>query len=633
MDKKPTSEPSPRGALPCRRHSFRPFFRYGSPILTIILSFFVLLIAFIAAITALSRSLEERAVTLYETQQKQQVANAAEALEEEFLHIRRTLKQERQTETVPLLRGMEIQPGILLLPGAPAANPLQGINPEGISPLQDSPALPWGPLLREWSGYLEDSRAFWTYRRLRSSSFSSGGPPANPRPGSRPRGPAPPPEAWGIYPLPVSTFQEGGFYLGLLRNPPLGTDLPASLYVINLSRILEKRVLPYDQLPYSSLMINDSRGTILYDREPGIIGCRLKKLHRNYPKVRELDQRMLSQARGTARYRFLRRDTGEQVEKTASWAGVSLGPYSSHRIVIGTTAPISEITAPLDGVHHFMIFSLIGLSLFILIAFLAALQIRRRAHQRIQEDLQQQVAERTRELEKLTAQKNRILSLVAHDMKGPLGSLSQLLSFVDENMDTFSRENLEEIIRELRQSSGAAFDLAVNLFHWARNQEKPMAPQLQRVEALDVLSKITQVLEQTARNKGIDLQLELTGEIFLYADPGLLETAVRNITSNALKFTPRGGRVTLSAWEEGEQAALTIQDTGVGIPPEDQAKLFQVETPLSTKGTQGESGSGLGLIVCRDFVEKMGGTLTMQSKPGEGTQFTIYMPVDAGHPE
>lgn len=303
----------------------------------------------------------------------------------------------------------------------------------------------------------------------------------------------------------------------------------------------------------------------------------------------------------------------------------TLGGSGMVHLAVEVTGTSSRIESTLSRARSFILAAFLLLLALSALALFVVFRVGKRLEEEREKELTAEVARRTAELEALTEQKDKLLSIVAHDLRGPLGSLSQLLAFIEENFSTFSMENLEEIIREVKLSSVATYDLAENLLHWARSQKTLLKPELRSVALLPLLEGVSFQLRQHAESKKIDLRVELGDEVYAAADPQLLEIVCRNIASNGLKFTEPGGGVFLSAGKAESRVALVIQDTGVGMDPQQLEKLFHDGHRESRKGTRGESGSGLGLVVSRDFVRQMGGEIRVESIPGEGTTFTILL--------
>ena len=234
-----------------------------------------------------------------------------------------------------------------------------------------------------------------------------------------------------------------------------------------------------------------------------------------------------------------------------------------------------------------------------------------------------------KKLEKLNNDKDKFFSIVAHDLKGPFQPLlgdSQLL--VDKT-GIYSIAEIKEIGVRLNHAAKQTYSLLENLLEWARMQMGRMPYNPDYVSLNQLIEKNINMLADTAYNKQITLENRLHASIVVQADERMLNTIIRNLISNALKFTPSGGRVTLSVHPpsaEQDMVEVWMQDTGVGINEADIVKLFKVGEHHTTIGTAQEGGTGLGLIMCQEMVSKHGGQIWVESEVGVGTTFKFTMP-------
>jgi signal transduction histidine kinase len=247
------------------------------------------------------------------------------------------------------------------------------------------------------------------------------------------------------------------------------------------------------------------------------------------------------------------------------------------------------------------------------------------------ERLEREVNQRTEEIRLKNAQleesnniKNKLFSIVSHDLRGPLISLQGVLDMV--NIDSLSPEDIKKFTGKVGMRLNYTADFLDNLLQWSRMQMQGEAflMQPERFPLQQLLVSATQVLRGEFDRKGIRLIID-TPAVEVYADMNMMQTVVRNLVSNALKFTHPGGRVDLTATQKDGFVAVRISDNGTGISEEVMQKLFTL-TGITKPGTQSEKGTGIGLAICKEFVERNGGTIGVESKIEEGTTFAFTIP-------
>ena len=229
------------------------------------------------------------------------------------------------------------------------------------------------------------------------------------------------------------------------------------------------------------------------------------------------------------------------------------------------------------------------------------------------------------ELQKLNATKDRFFSIVAHDLKNPLGAIRDLTSSLAEAYDDFTEEEKKDFLHEMKNSSKTLYELLENLLTWSRSQRNLIQFTPDYFHLDFVVKNCVSTLSLLADNKQIQIIDEVPEEFEVWADANMVTTIVRNLISNALKFTPEGGNITIRSVADGEIAKVSISDTGVGISPANLKKLFRIDSAFTTKGTSNEAGTGLGLILCQEFVERHGGTIGVESELGQGTTFNFTL--------
>lgn len=242
-------------------------------------------------------------------------------------------------------------------------------------------------------------------------------------------------------------------------------------------------------------------------------------------------------------------------------------------------------------------------------------------------EMQEQTAilgKQKEELEDLNTTKDKILSVIAHDLRGPLSNVSQLANMM--GLDKKLRN--DETIGLLKDASKRSFDLLDSLLHWAKAQFGDAEYNLTKVNLYSLANDTLELYLLKAKAKEISIKNNIPQNLYANADIDMVNTIVRNLISNALKFTIVGGEINIGGKENIEEETVTIwvEDSGLGISPEKLATIFEAGKNKSVKGTDGEIGTGLGLVICKDFVEKNNGTITVTSNLGKGSTFTITLP-------
>lgn len=231
-----------------------------------------------------------------------------------------------------------------------------------------------------------------------------------------------------------------------------------------------------------------------------------------------------------------------------------------------------------------------------------------------------------RELEDLNATKDKLFSIIAHDLKNPFNSIIGLANLAKEEYRGGEEDELEEYLEMISRSAHQGFELLENLLQWSRAQTKRIEFNPQMLDLCYLTEQALDLLRQEAQKKELALSNEIEKGTMVYGDYQMLHFIVRNLVSNAVKFTSVGGRVRIAAESSGDEVRLSVEDSGTGIEPEDRERLFRLDTAVTRSGTAGERGTGLGLVVCKEFVDTHGGEIEVSSAPGEGTRFDLHFP-------
>ena len=229
-------------------------------------------------------------------------------------------------------------------------------------------------------------------------------------------------------------------------------------------------------------------------------------------------------------------------------------------------------------------------------------------------------------LRDLNATKDKFFSIIAHDLKNPINSISGFSELLVENLRTYEVEKSAKIIAQINSSSKHILDLLDNLLTWAKTQSGQIDFNPKNQFLQPSILQIVDVLNFSAKLKNISFEILLEDDIEVYADQDMLQTILRNLITNAIKFTNSGGIVYVKAILEQNHLKITIEDNGIGMNDETRNKLFSLGGNLTTNGTENEKGTGLGLILCKEFVEKHGGKIWVESEIGKGSRFIFTLP-------
>jgi len=230
------------------------------------------------------------------------------------------------------------------------------------------------------------------------------------------------------------------------------------------------------------------------------------------------------------------------------------------------------------------------------------------------------------ELQKINQSKDKFFSIIAHDLKGPFHNLIGASDLLIDEIQHGNSENVERLSRTILNTSTQTYSLLENLLEWSRSQTGVIEFKPQMLQLSDIIKELFDLLQFQADAKKIRLVNLLVGNPQIYADLNMVTTVIRNLVSNALKYNYPGGKIRVSAHQADLKTTISIQDDGVGISPSNLGKLFSIADNISTAGTAKEKGTGLGLILCREFVEKHNGKIWAESERGKGSIFYFTLP-------
>lgn len=333
--------------------------------------------------------------------------------------------------------------------------------------------------------------------------------------------------------------------------------------------------------------------------------------------------------------------------RTASYTNLDPGVYTFR--VLGSNndgfwndqgaSIVVIITPPFWKTLWFEI--LVGLIVIVLAISFYSLRVNRikKYNKRLEKEVKDRTAElaeangilleNAKKLKQLNATKDKFFSIIGHDLKNPLSILITSTEILANPSYELSKEETIEFSNEIHHTSKRLLELLNNLLTWARSQTNKLEYRPRQIELFEITTLNIYLLKPLADDKLITLESVIPAVTYINCDDNMVKTIIRNLVSNAIKFTPEGGRITISVSDDTESSDMlivTVQDTGVGMPEAVIEKLFRIDVSVTTAGTKNEKGTGLGLILCREFVERWNGRIWAESTPGIGSSFNFTVP-------
>lgn len=255
-------------------------------------------------------------------------------------------------------------------------------------------------------------------------------------------------------------------------------------------------------------------------------------------------------------------------------------------------------------------------------------QIKNQAVEELQKrrEAEDKIQQYTISLEKLNATKDKFFSIIAHDLINPIYSQHKMINVFIENLSDFDCQDIREMLEQLSRSSSQTYKLLENLLTWSRSQLNRIECNIDLCRVLDVVKRAASDVGTNAAMKKINLSIEIDESLCALCDVNMFNTVLRNLISNAIKFTNYGGKIIVRGIELKNTTEIIVEDNGVGMPKEVADNLFKLDKSRSMRGTNDEAGTGLGLIICKEFVEKMGGKISAESELGIGSKFILSFP-------
>jgi two-component system sensor histidine kinase/response regulator len=241
---------------------------------------------------------------------------------------------------------------------------------------------------------------------------------------------------------------------------------------------------------------------------------------------------------------------------------------------------------------------------------------------------EEELRELNHQLQEANASKDKFFSIIAHDLRNPFTSLIGLTEAIIEDFDLYGKDKIKAMISQLHTSSKTVYTLLTNLLEWSRLERGLIKCVPEDISIADIAEQNIYLLRTRIEHKQITPRNLIPKGTRAYADENMVNTIMRNLLSNALKFTESGGTIDVSLPHRNKNVVeIAVSDTGVGINQENMEKLFRIDAKFTTTGTDGEQGTGLGLVLCKELVEKNGGTIRVESEVGKGTMFVFTLPV------
>jgi signal transduction histidine kinase len=231
------------------------------------------------------------------------------------------------------------------------------------------------------------------------------------------------------------------------------------------------------------------------------------------------------------------------------------------------------------------------------------------------------------EMSRIAAEKDKFFSIISHDLRSPFLGFLGYSQIIAETMNQLPINEVQKIAVKLQQSAKNLYELLDNLLNWSLIQRDNISFKPEPIQIDEFIKSVVKLMETPAAKKELEIKISIGKPLTVYADQQMLSTIARNLISNSIKFTNRKGRIEITAIEsENDTVKLCFKDTGIGMSKEALDNLFRLDVKVSTPGTEGEPSTGLGLILCKEFIEKNGGELEINSEPGKGSCFSFTIP-------
>jgi signal transduction histidine kinase len=242
--------------------------------------------------------------------------------------------------------------------------------------------------------------------------------------------------------------------------------------------------------------------------------------------------------------------------------------------------------------------------------------------------LQNEELENQREqLKALNASKDKFFSIIAHDLRNPIAGFLNLTEILSSNFEVFSESESKKFIDVMNQASIQLYNLLENLLQWSKAQTNSITHEPKLISVKNMIENTIETLMVNIKNKNLKINLNVDEKLIAFVDENMITTVIRNLISNAIKFSHPNEKITIRCIQKDNLIEISVIDNGVGIKKEDHEKLFRIDQNVTTLGTSKERGTGLGLILCKEFVEKNNGNIRMESDLNKGSAFIFTIPL------
>lgn len=243
-----------------------------------------------------------------------------------------------------------------------------------------------------------------------------------------------------------------------------------------------------------------------------------------------------------------------------------------------------------------------------------------------QKEAEKALKESEKHLQELNVAKDKFFSILSHDLRSPFNSIIGFSEILYNETETFSKTEIKKMAENIYKTSQETYNLLNNLLEWSGSQTGRIKFDPDTLQLKDLIKSTIDLFSDNAIKKNIAVSVDVPEQTRVFADRNMIATVIRNLLSNAIKFTPEKGSIKIGAQDKGKFIEINIADTGMGIKKKDIEKLFRIDVNFSTPGTANEKGTGLGLIICQEFIAKNNGDIRVESEIGKGSRFIIRLP-------
>ncbi len=315
-------------------------------------------------------------------------------------------------------------------------------------------------------------------------------------------------------------------------------------------------------------------------------------------------------------------DAGEYLLRVKTVANNGELSANSAEIVLIVTPPFWKTW----WFRLLILVTIVGVILLIFYQRLASVEQQNRQLEQVVTARTRELKEANEDLEMSNHTKDRFFSILAHDLKNPVAALSGISDLLKVKFAQLSSNEIYSYITDINKSSNSIQNLLITLLDWAQTQTQNITYLPEDLNLYELLIKNEALLEQQMKGKNIHFSLFVDPGHTIFADVQMIDTVLRNLLSNSIKFTPVNGEITVASSVNGDQIILSITDTGIGMNQEQATSLFDFQRQSITIGTAGETGTGLGLVIVKEFIEANKGSISVESAPDQGTTFTVILP-------